>query len=78
MKYCCEYCHCIGYHRAGCPNYTPPKAEHYCAYCGEGIFDGDDVICDSNSPCEYVHDECVPSTKWLIEWLGGESFTYYE
>lgn len=53
-----------------CPNYAPPKASHYCSFCGEGILDGEEYI--ENIDGEYRHYDCFNSTRALVEWLGCE------
>ena len=57
-------------HDCRCPNYIQPKAERYCEYCGEGIYENDKYIenCDS----EFRHLECFMSTREIVEWLGFE------
>ena len=52
-----------------CPNYIPPKANHYCCYCGEGIYEEKYL---ENEDGEYVHRDCIPDTDWLVNWLGYE------
>ena len=51
-----------------CPNYTPPKAKHYCSACGEGIYDGEEYI--ENDSGDMRHYECFYGMKDLLEWLG--------
>lgn len=51
-----------------CPNYTPPKATHYCSICGEGIYDGEEYI--ENDYGDYRHYECFYGMRDLLEWLG--------
>ena len=53
-----------------CPNYTPPKAFHYCSICSEGILNGEEYI--ENDCCEYAHLECVDYGKDLAKFLGYE------
>lgn len=52
---------------AGCPNYTAQKARYFCSYCEEGICAGDEYIKNING--EYVHKDCIPSVRWLLDWL---------
>lgn len=51
-----------------CPNYMPPKAERYCSVCGEGIYETEEYV--ENSDGDSIHFECVQGIKWLLEWLG--------
>jgi len=68
----CEYClRTIG-HDYRCPNYTLPKARHYCSICDKGIYDGEEYIENLNS--EYVHYDCLTDLSYraMIGWLCGE------
>lgn len=53
-----------------CPNYKPPKTDHYCSACGEGIYDGEEYIENENG--EYQHYDCLCGMRDLLEWLGYE------
>lgn len=65
----CEYCLQIGEkHDFRCPNYSPPKATHYCSSCGDGIYDGEEYI--ENLDGEYRHYECFHGMRDLLEWFG--------
>ena len=66
----CEYCHCEGYHHPRCPLYEPQKASHYCAVCGEGIFNGEEYI--KNDCGDFAHWECVDYGRDLAKFLGYE------
>lgn len=66
----CEYCRQIGSHAYRCPNYSPPKAAHYCSICEEGIYDGEEYI--ENMDGEHIHYECIDSICELLEFLGED------
>lgn len=51
-----------------CPNYVPKKISKYCEYCGQGIYEGEEYI--ENDDGEYMHFECIPSLRGLVEFLG--------
>ena len=51
-----------------CPRYIPPKTNHYCSICDEGIQNGEDYIVNDDS--DYAHWECFRGTKHLADWLG--------
>lgn len=51
-----------------CPNYVPPRADYYCAVCGEGIYPEEKYI--RNDDGETVHLDCIIGDEWLINWLG--------
>lgn len=53
-----------------CPDYEPPKADHYCSICDEGIYDGEEYIVNDNG--DYAHWECVSYGMDLVKWLGYE------
>lgn len=53
-----------------CPNYIPPKVDHYCSVCGDGILDGEEYI--TNDDGKYIHYDCIRGIRWLSEWLGHE------
>ena len=59
-----------------CPNYTPPIAGHYCSFCSEGIYEGDEYI--ENDIGEYRHYDCFYNTRDMLEWLGYEVKTMEE
>lgn len=51
-----------------CPNYKPPKTSHYCSFCEEGIYEGEEYI--KNVDGEYRHYECFYGQRDMLEWLG--------
>ena len=53
-----------------CCNYKPPISTHYCSYCGEGIYSGEEYIESLNG--EYCHYDCIHGIRDLLEWLGHE------
>ena len=53
-----------------CPNYIPPKTNHYCVICNEGIQNGEEYIVNDNK--DYAHFECVDNAKDLVSFLGYE------
>ena len=59
-----------------CPNYIPRKAIHYCSFCGNGIFEGEEYIENYNEECR--HYECFHGMRDLLEWLGFEIKTMEE
>ena len=72
----CEICgRSIG-HDYRCPNYTPPKAVHYCSSGGDGILDGEEYI--ESLDGKYRHYECFHDMRYLLEWLGYEVKTMEE
>lgn len=71
----CQYC-LQATCPAGCPNYIPPKASHLCSVCGDGIYDGDEYIVNSDG--DYAHWDCVDYGRNLVEWLGYEIRTMEE
>ena len=65
----CEYCMKHGSdHHPSCPNYEPPKPNHYCDVCGEGIYEGEEYIINDDG--EYRHYDCFQGMRDLLEWLG--------
>ena len=66
----CDICGRIIGHDPRCPNFSPPKATHYCSVCGDGIYDGEEYI--ENLDGEYRHYDCFHGLRELIEWLGFE------
>jgi hypothetical protein len=64
-----------GRHDSRCPNYTPPKARHYCSICSDGILDGEDYVV--NYEGDYVHYDCLSSqsTRDILKWTGCEAKT---
>lgn len=52
------------------PNYVPPKSNYICCECKEGIYSGESYIENCNG--EYIHVDCIPSSVWLVSWLGHE------
>lgn len=63
----CELCFRNPCH-SKCPNYIPPKANHYCSVCGEGIYPGEEYIVNGDD--EYRHYDCFSGMRDLLEWLG--------
>lgn len=61
--YCGEYLE----HKIGCPFYEPPKTEHYCSICDEGIRYGDEYVINDND--EYAHLDCLYSGRDMAEFL---------
>ncbi len=55
-----------------CPNYTPPKARHYCSICNNGIYGNEEYV--ENIGSEYAHYDCLTDLSYraMIDWLGGE------
>ena len=70
MRYCCDICGQIGSHSSHCPYFSPPKANHYCSICGDGIYEGEEYII--NDEGEYRHYDCFYGKRDLLEWLGYE------
>ena len=66
----CEYCRGEIRHKPRCPLYVPEKATHYCAICGEGIYDGEEYI--ENDVGECRHYDCFTGMRDLLDWLGYE------
>ena len=66
----CQYCMRIGDHHPSCPNYEPPKPNHYCDVCGEGIYGGEEYIVNDDG--EYRHYDCFQGMRDLLVWLGYE------
>ena len=66
----CKYCRRIDGHHSSCPNYIPPKTNHYCSICNEGIFNGEEYIVNDND--DYAHWECLDYAKDLAKFLGYE------
>ncbi|MCM1500423.1 MAG: DUF2175 domain-containing protein [Clostridium sp.] len=66
----CDICGRSTGHDPRCPKYIPEKAAHYCSICGDGIYDGERYIKNSNG--EYIHYECTYTIKELLKWLGVE------
>ena len=50
-----------------CPNFKPPKATHYCCYCNNGIYEGEQYI--ENDYGEYRHYDCFYGIRDLLDWL---------
>lgn len=71
----CEECHMMRC-STRCPYYIPPKANHYCSICGNGIYGGEEYI--RNDIGEYAHWECIDRKKDLADWLGYEIETMEE
>lgn len=63
-------------HNYRCPYYIPPRANHYCSACGEGIYKGEQYI--KNEDGEYRHDDCFYGMRDLLEWLGYKIKTMEE
>ena len=51
-----------------CPDYEPPKADHYCSICDEGIYPGEEYVVNDNN--EYAHLECVDGGYEMATFLG--------
>lgn len=66
----CDYCGRIIYHHPRCPNYMAPKATHYCSFCGNGIYEGEEYI--ENSEGDFRHYDCFYGIREMLEWLGYE------
>ena len=66
----CEYCGWEFGHHFQCPNYIPPRPQHYCAVCGEAIQNGEEYI--KNDDNEYAHWDCVWYGRELVKFLGYE------
>ena len=64
----CEFCYRVSEHHPRCPNYNPPKTNHYCSICDNGICDEEEYI--ENEYGEYAHFNCFRSMRDLLEWLG--------
>ena len=64
----CEYCNYSNGHHPGCPNYEPPKTNHYCSICHEEIYDGEEYIVNDDG--DYRHYDCFYGIRDLLEWLG--------
>ena len=64
----CEYCGRLVGHDCRCPNYEIPKSHYYCCYCGEGILNEEKYLKNDNGEC--IHDDCIPTTNFIINWLG--------
>ena len=52
------------------PDYIPPKTNHYCSICKEGIQNGEEYIVNDDN--DYAHWECVDYAKDLAKFLGYE------
>lgn len=70
----CDLCGRINGHLEGCPNYEPPKVRHYCSSCGQGIYNGEEYVLNSDG--EYRHYECFYGMRDMLEWLGCEIKTF--
>lgn len=70
MRLCCPYCHGVGYHKLGCPEYEPAQSSYVCCECNERINIGDEYIKNDNN--EYMHYDCIPEDRQFVEWLGYE------
>ena len=51
-----------------CPDYEPPKADHYCSICDEGIYPEEEYVVNDNN--EYAHLECVDGGYEMATFLG--------
>ncbi len=71
----CSICRRTIGHDTRCPYYTPPKANHYCSICDNGIYDGEEYI--ENLDSKYAHYDCLTDLSYreIIKWLGGEIIT---
>lgn len=63
----CSICNSTPCHPR-CPNYTSPRASHYCSYCDEAILDGEEYVENENG--DIRHFECFDSLRDLLRWLG--------
>lgn len=63
----CKYCGQYPHHNR-CPLAPEPKFDHYCSYCGEGIYEGEEYIENGNG--EFRHYDCFQGICDLLEWLG--------
>lgn len=74
----CEYCYGTNGHDYRCPNYIPPKPNHYCSICNEGIYVNEEYVISINGT--YAHYDCLTdlSSHSMIKWLGGEVKTMEE
>ena len=64
----CEYCLRDFGHSTRCPNYVPPKANHYCSICNDGIYDGESyIVNDSGDLC---HKDCFYRLHNSEDWIG--------
>ncbi len=66
----CDICGRTIGHDSRCPNYSPKKATNYCSSCGNGIYDGEEYIENSDGEC--WHYDCIHGIRGLLEWLGCE------
>ncbi len=63
----CDVCGRTIGHDTRCPYYFyPPQSAYKCCYCDEPIIEYDKYI-ENNG--EYIHVDCIPSSKWLLDWL---------
>lgn len=53
-----------------CPNYEIPSYIHKCDFCGFGICNGEDYV--KNIDGDYVHYDCINSTKEFASWCKCE------
>ena len=53
--------------KRGCPNYSPRYTRYLCCVCGDAIACGEEYI--ANEDGEYMHYDCIPSTRDLLNWL---------
>lgn len=60
-----------------CPNATTRASSHggMCTICADHIYENEEYL---DNGTELVHFECVPSIRWLLEWLGHDIKTFYE
>lgn len=67
VKIMCDICRKTPCHPR-CPNYIPPKANHYCSVCNDGIYEGEEYIVNDDG--DYRHYECFYGLRDLLEFLG--------
>lgn len=67
----CDICKMYPCHYR-CPNYKPSQAVHYCTFCGDGIYNGEEYCVNIDD--EYAHYDCLCnlSTRNLLDWLGDK------
>lgn len=62
----CEICGRTIGHNTRCPYYYSPPSDYICCYCDEPIEKYDQYV---ENDGEYIHVDCIPSNKWLLDWL---------
>lgn len=71
----CEICGFTNCHPR-CENYNSEKSQHYCSFCGEPIYVGDEYIENDNG--NFAHFDCIYGLRNLLEWLGYDVKTMEE